>query len=271
MWSHPAWKHWLFPPGTPSTEHLAHYARVFNAVEGNTSFYALPSEASVARWTKAVPAHFRFTFKFPQAISHHKALVGCDKELDDFLSRFAPLHGQISHYLLQLPAQFGPERLPALAAFLDALPKGLPVAVEVRHRAFFDKGEAERAFNRLLLERNCDRIIMDSRPVFSVPATDAVLLDAQQKKPRVPVHAIATGQNPVVRFVALPEPGLNHGFLAPWLDKLVQWLAEGKTPSFFVHSADNDQAPMLARWFYEEVAKRHPLPPLPPFAQPGLF
>src|SRR5690606_19731576 len=114
-------------------------------------------------------------------------------------------------------------------------------------------------------------IVMDSRPVFSVPATSPALIDAQQKKPRVPVPAIATGQKPMVRFVGLPEPALNHPFLAPWVDKVSQWLAEGRQPSFFVHSADNDQAPLLARWFYEEVAKRQPLPPLPPFAQASLF
>ncbi|EKE69238.1 DUF72 domain-containing protein [Gallaecimonas xiamenensis] len=271
MWSHPAWKHLLYPPGTPQSQHLAHYAKVFNAIEGNTSFYALPSEDSVKRWQEAVPAGFRFTFKFPQSISHHKALVATEQELDQFLTRLAPLHSQISHYLLQLPASFGPAQLGALAAFVEQLPPGLPLALEVRHSAFFQKGEAERALNRYLMDKGIDRIIMDSRPVFSMPASNPALVDAQQKKPRVPVHAIATGQRPVVRFVGLPEPALNHGFLAPWVSKVAQWLDQGLSPHFFVHSADNDQAPLLARWFYDEVAKRHTLPALPPFAQAPLF
>lgn len=271
MWSYPAWKHLLYPPGTPQNQHLAHYARVFSAIEGNTTFYALPSENTVARWQDSTPADFRFTFKFPQAISHHKALVGVEQELDTFLARLAPLNGKISHYLLQLPAQFGPEQAGALVRFIEQLPKGLPLALEVRHRAFFDKGEAERALNRFLLDSGIDRIVMDSRPVFSVPASNPVLVEAQQKKPKVPVHAIATGQKPVVRFVGLPEPALNHGFLAPWVAKVATWLDEGLSPTFFVHTADNDQAPRLARWFYEEVAKLHALPALAPFAQASLF
>ncbi|WP_406666714.1 DUF72 domain-containing protein [Gallaecimonas sp. GXIMD1310] len=271
MWSHPAWKHLLFPPGTPQSEHLAHYARVFSAVEGNTTFYALPGPDTVLRWRDAVPEHFRFTFKFPQSISHQQALVGVDEALDTFLTRLAPLRPYTSHYLLQLPARFGPEQLPALARFADALPEGLPVAVEVRHSAFFAKGEAERAFHRLLAERGLNRMVMDSRPVFSVPATTPALLDAQQKKPRLPVHAVATANGPVVRFVGLPEPQANADFLAPWVSKVAQWLADGKNVTFFVHSADNAQAPQLARAFYQQVARQISLPPLPAFSQPALF
>ncbi|WP_115717988.1 DUF72 domain-containing protein [Gallaecimonas mangrovi] len=271
MWSHPGWKHLLYPPGTPQNQHLAHYARVFSAIEGNTTFYALPSEDTVLRWADSVPEHFRFTFKFPQTISHHKALVGAEKELDTFLTRLRPLFSRTSHFLLQLPAQFGPEQAGALVQFVEALPAELPLAIEVRHRSFFEKGDSEKAFNRFLMDKGIDRIIMDSRPVFSLPASDAVLIDAQQKKPKLPVHAIATGQKPVVRFIGLPDAGRNSAFLAPWVDKVATWLKQGKSPSFFVHTADNDQAPQLARWFYEQVAKRHPLPALPPFAQASLF
>ncbi|WP_341503535.1 DUF72 domain-containing protein [Gallaecimonas sp. GXIMD4217] len=274
MWSHPAWKGQLFPPGASQRDHLSHYAQVFSAVEGNTSFYALPSPDSARRWADSVPEHFRFTFKFPQAISHHKGLHQVDEELAEFLEAMAPLHAKTARYLLQLPSRFGPEQLPALAAFLDALPPGLPVAVEVRHLAFFAKGEAELALNRLLADCGADRIIMDARPVFSVPASDAVLLDAQQKKPRVPVHAVATAKQPVVRFVGLPDPKANDAFMTPWIEKLSQWLEEGLSPMLFVHSADNDRAPELARLFYDRIRARQPgleALPEPQFAQGSLF
>lgn len=45
-------------------------------------------------------------------------------------------------------------------------------------------------------------VILDSRPVHSaIPHSEAVV-DAQRKKPKVPVHAIVTAQNPMVRFIA---------------------------------------------------------------------
>ena len=42
QWSHPSWPGQLLGLGAKPAEHLAHYATVFNSVEGNTTFYALP-------------------------------------------------------------------------------------------------------------------------------------------------------------------------------------------------------------------------------------
>ncbi|ELT1968072.1 TPA: DUF72 domain-containing protein, partial [Aeromonas salmonicida] len=72
QWSHPAWPGQLLGVGAKPAEHLAHYARVFNTVEGNTTFYASPTPDTVQRWADAVPAHFRFSFKFPKEISHQR-------------------------------------------------------------------------------------------------------------------------------------------------------------------------------------------------------
>nr|MBP8220465.1 DUF72 domain-containing protein [Aeromonadaceae bacterium] len=120
-------------------------------------------------------------------------------------------------------------------------------ALEVRHPDFFAKGEAERALNRLLMEQGVNRVMLDSRPLFSVPATTATLVDAQGKKPRLPVHLLATASAPMVRFIGLPDPAANHPFLPSWLPHWRQWLAEGKDLYLYIHTADNAQAPELAR------------------------
>lgn len=39
-------------------------------VEGNSTFYALPSSAAGARWRDETPEHFRFCFKFPSDLTH---------------------------------------------------------------------------------------------------------------------------------------------------------------------------------------------------------
>ncbi|RWS46078.1 hypothetical protein CKA56_16785, partial [Arcobacter venerupis] len=145
-----------------------------------------------------------------------------------------------------LPARFGPEGLARLTAFLERLPRAFRYALEVRHPDFFAKGEAERALNRLLIEQGVNRVMLDSRPLFSVPATTAALVDAQGKKPRLPVHLLATARAPMVRFIGLPDPATNHPFLPSWLPHWRQWLAEGKDLYLYIHTADNAQAPELA-------------------------
>ncbi|MBC6487435.1 DUF72 domain-containing protein [Aeromonas hydrophila] len=247
QWSHPAWPGHLLGVGAKPAEHLAHYARVFNTVEGNTTFYASPTPDTVRRWADAVPSTFRFNFKFPQTISHQSDLVSADKQVADFIHLLAPLHDKLGLLTLQLPARFGPEGLPRLAAFIERLPRTFRYALEVRHPDFFAKGEAERALNRLLMEQGVNRVMLDSRPLFSVPATTAAMIDAQGKKPRLPVHLLATASAPMVRLIGLPDPAANHSFLPGWLPHWRQWLAEGKDLYLFIHTADNAQSPELAR------------------------
>lgn len=263
QWSHPAWPGQLLGRATRPADHLADYAQVFNAIEGNTTFYATPTPQTIRRWHDATGDHFRFTFKFPQTISHQSDLLDVDREASAFIALLAPLHARLGLLKLQLPAGFGPASLPRLEAFLARLPADFAYAVEVRHPAFFAKGEAERALNRLLMARGVNRIMLDSRPLFSVAASvaakSAAMIDAQGKKPRLPVHLLATADAPVVRFIGLPHPADNHPFLQPWLPRWRQWLDEGKSLYLFIHTADNAHAPILAR----EVAQLlgHPLPP----------
>lgn len=145
------------------------------------------------------------------------------------------------------------------------VPADFPLGVEVRHLAFFGKGEAEKALNQWLIEQNVDRIIMDSRPVFSaLPNTEAVI-DAQQKKPKVPVHAIATAEHPMIRFIGHPERDANLPFFRAWQHKLPEWIAQGKQPYLMIHTPDNDLAPQLARQLYQQLQQTIVLPDLAPF------
>ena len=70
-WGTKTWVGKLFPPGTRSTEFLERYARVFNTVEGNTTFYALPPADTVARWRD----QRRFIIHFNACYRHR----GCER------------------------------------------------------------------------------------------------------------------------------------------------------------------------------------------------
>lgn len=253
QWSHNHWIHSLYGKGCKSGERLARYADVFSTVEGNTTFYAIPSMATVQKWHDATPHDFRFTFKLPQTITHQQQLRHCDQAVADFLKTMYVLAPKTAIWKIQLPAQFGPDSLPILAQFLAKFPNHLTTGVEVRHPDFFAKGSAEQALNRLLIEHRSNRIIMDSRPLFSATPTSEVIIDAQRKKPHVPVHAIATANNPVIRFIGHPNDSNNDPFFKNWLQRLPLWIAEGKQPYLFIHSPDNNAAPESALRLYQRL------------------
>lgn len=261
-WNDAAWRGTLYSPGLPATEYLARYCSVFNTVEGNTTLYAWPSEQKIERWAALMPDGFRFCAKLPREISQASDLRDVLELVLSFRSLLAPLGRRVSPFWLQLPATFGPARLAELVQLIDTLDR--PLSVEVRHTAFFAKGEEERALNRLLRERGVERICMDTRALFSCQSRDPAVLHAQSKKPQLPVRPAAFSDAPQLRFVGHPELDANDRFLAPWLDKVAAWIESGKRPHVYLHTPDNRLAPDLAMRFHEQLGERLPgLPPLP--------
>ncbi|NBF10274.1 DUF72 domain-containing protein [Pseudomonas sp. Fl4BN1] len=261
-WSENAWREYLYPEDARPNDFLGLYSQVFNAVEGNTTFYARPAPATVQRWAQIMPEHFRFTAKFPGDISHGGDLREQLSAAETFVQLLSPLGERVSPLWLQLPASFSPARLAELAGFIDGLER--PLAVEVRHPEFFAKGDAERMLNRLLRGRGVERICLDPRALFSCISTNPAVLHAQSKKPKVPPRPAAFTQFPQVRFIGHPELEANDPFLVPWLDKVAGWIEEGRTPYVFLHTSDNRLAAELARRFHAQLMQRLPgLPALP--------
>lgn len=275
-WSESAWRDYLYPADARTPDYLGLYSQVFNAVEGNTTFYARPAPSTVVRWAQVMPEHFRFTAKFPGDVSHEGDLRDRLESAFDFIRLMAPLGPRVAPYWLQLPAQFGPARLGELSQFLDEI--GVPVAVEVRNSAFFAKGDEERVLNRLLLERGVERICLDPRALFSCTSREPAVLHAQAKKPKVPPRPAAFSQHPQVRFIGHPQLEANEPFLTPWVAKVAGWIEEGRSPYIFLHTADNRLAAALAQRFHQRLMQRLPglaalpeLPRAPEVEQLGLL
>ncbi len=256
-WSEPAWRGSLYPDSSRSSEFLPLYAQVFNAVEGNTTFYAAPCTETVARWAERMPAHFRFCAKLPREISHAGDLREQVSAAESFRRLLAPLGARVAPFWLQLPASFGPQRMAELVSFIEHW-QGGELAVEVRHPAFFAKGDEERRLNRLLHERGIERICLDSRALFSCVSSAPAVLHAQAKKPRLPLRPTAFSQAPQLRFIGHPDMLANDPFMLPWLDKVAGWIEEGRTPCVFLHTADNRLAPQLAQRFHQQLMQRLP-------------
>lgn len=264
LWAEPAWCGALYTASADADQRLYEYSRVFSAVEGNTTFYALPKANTVQRWAELLPADFHFCAKLPRELSHADRLDSQHPALQQFFQRMAPLEQRLGPVWLQLPARFGPQHVPHLVSFLDGLPGDYRYAVEVRHTDFFRKDQHEQQLNRLLHKRGIERLIFDSRSLFASTASDPATLEAQARKPRLPVHAVALSDLPAVRFIGGMDNQASLALLEPWLHKCVQWLEQGLSPIMFMHTPDNRLAPELARLFQERLRELRPQLPVMP-------
>lgn len=272
-WGMKTWIGRLFPPGTRTTDFLARYAEVFNTVEGNTTFYALPSADTVARWDDQTPPHFRFCFKFPREITHDRLLAEPGADLAAFLDRIAPLGSKIGTLFLQLPPRFDAGQLPRLRGFLDALPRDHHYAIELRAPEFFVPGPAETEAITLLRERAIDLVILDTRGIHS--SKSLTHAETRARKPNLPVVMRATAAHPFVRCVPHEDFAQSHAIAEAWATQVAGWLADGKTPYFFMHAPDDTFAPENAYAFHALLRARADVGDLPSYPggprQLGLF
>jgi uncharacterized protein YecE (DUF72 family) len=133
-WSYRFWTGRLYPERLRPKEFLTEYARHFNSVELDNTFYRIPSSSTVKTWKEQTPEGFKFSAKFPRVITHVKKLQNCEKEVDRFISSMSQLQTKLGPLLFQFPGIFGLKQLPLLQEFLPSLPTSCHYAVEVRNR-----------------------------------------------------------------------------------------------------------------------------------------
>ncbi len=138
--------HVFYPHGTRTADMLATYARAFDTVEVDSTFYAVPAASTIDLWTQRAPAQFTFSLKLPQAITHEAGLQpGGYSLLDEFCTTARRLKGKLGVVLVQLPPQFEatPDAISTLKSFLPRLPKDMRFAVEFRHDSWTQVETAE--------------------------------------------------------------------------------------------------------------------------------
>jgi uncharacterized protein YecE (DUF72 family) len=162
-WADPGFVEEWYPPGMPARDRLGWYAERFQAVEVNSTFYAVPDQGTVARWAQVTPDDFAFDVKLHRLLSrHHADLKSLPPELregadtagrgrvvltpkleaalvDALLEAVEPLKqaGKLGAFLLQLTPAFGPRDhdLSELDSIVELL-KPHTVAIELRHRGW---------------------------------------------------------------------------------------------------------------------------------------
>ncbi len=260
VWAYDGWaNNGFFPPSLPKDERLQTYAKRLTAVEGNTTFYAVPPVPTVQNWAAATPETFRFCPKFPRAISHTAQLKGVAAQTASFIGRMRVLGPRLGPLMLQLPPGFGPNRLRVLHDYLDSLPDDLEIAVEVRHPDWFTE-ENSAKLNETLIAAGASRVVFDVRPAHNSTSPEAI--SAQERKPDVPLIPAALQPFVVVRYIGSPVMAENDPYLTEWVPRLVTWLKEGRRVYCFAHCPVEDLSPFIARDLYHRVAAQIDLPPL---------
>lgn len=258
MWTHKSWQGRLLPHPVPSHERLRHYAGWCNAVEGNTTFYATPARDTVASWARQTDPDFRFVVKLPRAVTHERRLADVDEVLGPFLDAIEPLGSRVHALWAQLPGSFAPADVPALARFLGRLTPSYRYAVEVRHPAFFEDTGSARSLEAALAPTTTEWIPFDTTTFFRQPPTTDAERETWTRKPRMPYRSAALTGRPIVRYLGRDDSAQTIEGWQRWVDVVVAWLREGRSPTVFIHTPDNSDAPWLARRFHDDVRVQVP-------------
>lgn len=260
IWSYRNWVGNLYPLKSKSQDFLDLYSRRFTTVEGNTTFYAVPSKETIEKWTAQTPPGFKFCPKLNRQITHQGLLVPRIQDALNFLSIVSGLGDRLGTTFVQLPPTYSPQYFNDLTKFLTACSQsGLSLAVEVRHREWF-KGDGDR-LNSLLDKLNIARVLLDTRPIYNCPNDPQT--GSRRKKPPVPLQLAVTGNVGFVRFISHPDSQYNLAYLQQWANDISDWLNQGKTIYFFVHCPQEERSPSTAKYFHSLIEKHIPSLSLP--------
>ena len=214
-WNYAHWRNGVFyPPRLAAKEWLRFYARRFDTVEVNTTFYRLPRVSSVARWVAESPEGFTFAVKVSRYITHIKRLLEVPQHLPLLYERIAPLlrSPKLGPLLWQLPPTFKVD-LDRLAGALEYLHDGHRHAFEFRHESWF----CEEVYT--LLREHRVALVIGDRP--EVNAFQAHELTAGFAFVRF--HSGTRGRN----------GNYSHSELDEWADRLERWSREVDVFAYF--------------------------------------
>lgn len=239
-WSNSAWKGQIYPAKLKDTDYLNEYVNHFNAIELNATFYQLPSAATVANWKERARHNpgFKFCPKFPQSITHARRCRNADDLTSEFYKNISLFGDQLGPMLLQLPESISPKSLPDIVAYIEKLPKDIPVAVELRHKGWFENPEAVTTISGILKEMNVGFVITDT----------AARRDF--------MHMSLTSPHAFIRFMGYGiESDVER--LNDWVERIAKWHALGlQSLSFFVHTDDERLSPILVDKFADLLNKK---------------
>jgi uncharacterized protein YecE (DUF72 family) len=214
-WNYAHWRNGVFyPPRCAPRNWLRYYAKHFDTVEINMTFYRLPKAHVVARWVEESPADFLFSVKVSRYVTHIKRLLDVPQHLPLLYARIEPLlrSPKLGPLLWQLPPTFAfdPDRL---AGALEQLHDGHRHAFEFRHPSWF------REETYTLLREHRVALVIGDRPQVNDFQTHELTADFTF----VRFHGGTQGAN----------GNYSHRELDEWAERLERWAAEVDVFAYF--------------------------------------
>jgi uncharacterized protein YecE (DUF72 family) len=147
-WTSDTWWGRVYPKSLADAERLGWYARRYDTVEVDSTYYRPPPATMVSSWARRTPPGFRFSVKMFRDYLDPKKPVAPEK-----LGAFTHVARRLGEKLGPILLQFSPWVTPGraegfLRETLSALEPGLSYAVELRDAGWY-RGET---FERLLAQ-----------------------------------------------------------------------------------------------------------------------
>lgn len=242
----------FYPKGTK--DELEYYAKQFNSIELNATYYNTPSKDQIIKWKEKTTPNFKFFPKITQSISHYSRLLNTDQKVMAFTDAAAMLEEKLGMIFLQMHENFKPKDFDRLTHFLQTFPKGFPLAVEVRNEEWFADEPIFNNYCQLLEQTNKTNIIVDTAGRRDM------------------LHMRLTSPVAFVRYVSANDDS-DEKRLNDWLDVIEDWRANGlQQLYFFIHQNLELESPMIATQFIKKVNDRFNLDvPYPGKDTPTLF
>jgi uncharacterized protein YecE (DUF72 family) len=130
-WVYNHWRGLFYPPELRQGAWFDHYARCFDTVEINNSFYRLPSVEAFDSWRDQASPGFCYAVKASRFLTHLKKLKDPEHPLQTFFERADRLRHTLGPVLYQLPPRWQ-VNIERFESFLAALPAGYTHVVEFR-------------------------------------------------------------------------------------------------------------------------------------------
>jgi uncharacterized protein YecE (DUF72 family) len=235
-WGRKDWVGKIYPPKTKEADFLSHYAKYFNCLELNATFYKMPSKAQTSAWSKKVGEDFLFCPKFPQSITHLRRLKNTTEAIERFLDGLSGFGKNLGPTFLVTHPQMGPKGLETIEAFVESLPEDLPVFFEVRHPDWFSDHTAYNALCEVLKKKNIGFIITDA-----CGRRDCV-------------HMRLTTPQAFIRFVGNGLHPTDYTRIDAWVERIKEWQTKGiEKIYFFMHQHEELHSPELCKYLIERL------------------
>jgi uncharacterized protein YecE (DUF72 family) len=244
----------FYPKGTK--DELAYYATQFNSIELNATFYNNFPIDTIDSWHDKTPKGFRFFPKLHQGISHWKRLKDAGDPTSVYLDHISHLEEKLGMLFLQLPNNFGPKNWEVLRDYLETWPSGFPLALELRHTAWYNGSWNSDSLYELLEKKNITHIITDTAGRRDL------------------LHMRLTTPTAFIRYNGANVDS-DYTRLDDWMKRLKHWVDTGiRNIYFFVHQNHEEASPLLSAYLIEKVNKEFGLDikiPFSPNASKGYF